>query len=177
MNYDDIRAQLSRTPAVATELLRNASSHIWQATEGPGTWSPFEVLVHLLHAEDDDWIPRARTIVEQGGRTAFTPFDREAGMKKYGAQKPERLLTLFADARRASLAALDGWRLSASMMSLTGIHPEFGRVTLGQLLACWATHDVAHIAQIARTLERHYGESIGPWRAYFSLLRDTPARS
>src|SRR6185369_11178565 len=76
MNYDDIRAQLSRTPAVATELLRNASSHLWQATEGPGTWSPFEVLVHLLHAEDDDWIPRARTIVEQGGRTAFTPFDR-----------------------------------------------------------------------------------------------------
>src|SRR5436190_877607 len=80
MNYDDVRSQLSRTPGVLTELLRNASGRVWTATEGPGTWSPLEVVCHLLHGEDDDWIPRVRTIVEHGGGTPFTPFDREAGM-------------------------------------------------------------------------------------------------
>jgi hypothetical protein len=175
MRYDDVRAQLSRTPAALSELLRDASDRIWRATEGPGTWSPFEVVCHLLHGEDDDWIPRIRTIVENGGRTPFTPFDREAGMKKYGGERPDRLLALFAEARRAGLKTLDEWNLSESMMTLTGIHPEFGRVTLGQLVACWATHDAAHVSQISRTITRHFGESVGPWRAYFSLLRDTPA--
>jgi hypothetical protein len=173
MNYADVRAQLSRTPAVISSLLADASSGLWQANEGPGTWSPFEVLCHLIHGEDDDWIPRIRAIVDEGGRKPFTPFDREGGTKKYGSEPAVRLLTLFADARRSSLETLDNWRLSESMMAFTGIHPEFGRVTLGQLLACWATHDLAHIVQISRTLERHFGASIGPWRAYFSVLRDT----
>jgi DinB superfamily len=174
MNYDDVRAQLSRPPAVLNELLRSAPDGLWRDTEGPGTWSPFEIVCHLIHGEDDDWIPRIRIIVEQGGRQPFTTFDREGGMEKYGSQRPERLLAQFDSARRGSLAVLDGWRLSDSMLTLPGIHPELGQVTLGQLLSCWATHDVAHLAQITRVLVRHYGKSVGPWRAFFSLLRDTP---
>ena len=172
--HDDVRAQLSRTPAVLAELLRGAPDRLWRATEGPGTWSPFEIVCHLLHGEDDDWIPRIRIIVEQGGRTPFMTFDREGGMNKYGTEPAERLLALFDAARRTNLAVLDGWRLSESMLTLTGTHPELGPVTLGQLFACWATHDAAHLAQITRVLVRHYGQSLGPWRAFFSLLRDTP---
>jgi DinB superfamily len=177
MNYEDVRTQLARTPAVLNELLRGAPERLWRATEGPGTWSPAEIVCHLLHGEDDDWIPRIRLIVEQGGRTPFTTFDREGGMNKYGSERPERLLALFETARHTSLAVVDGWRISDSMLALTGIHPELGQVTLGQLLACWATHDAAHLAQITRVLVRHYGQSVGPWRAFFSLLRDAPAVS
>jgi hypothetical protein len=173
--HDDVRWQLSRTPAVLNELLRGAPERVWRATEGAGTWSPFEILCHVLHGEDDDWIPRVRVIVEQGGRQPFTTFDREGGMRKYGNERPERLLALFESARRTNLAVLDDWRLTDSMLTLTGMHPELGQVTLGQLLACWATHDAAHLAQISRVLVRHYGASVGPWRAFFSLLRDAPA--
>jgi hypothetical protein len=167
----EIAARLAETPGVLTALCHGWNDQLWNVTEGPGTWSAREVLCHLLHGEDDDWIPRMALILENGGREPFRPFDREKGFAAYGHESPARLLALFADKRTQSLRALDRWPIDEAAMGATGIHPEFGAVTLEQLLATWVTHDFAHILQIARVAEKHYGQWVGPWRAYFSALR------
>jgi uncharacterized damage-inducible protein DinB len=169
-------ARLARTPPALSAWLEELPAEAWREDEGPGTWSPFQVLCHLLHAEDDDWMPRIRIMLQTTGPRRFTPFDREAGFAKYGHHTPQALLDLFAIKRGANLASLAELQISPVALSRIATHPELGEVTLTQLLACWLTHDVAHIAQIARVLVRYHGAAIGPWRAFFSLLRGEPAR-
>ena len=138
--------------------------------EGPETWSPFVIVGHLIHGERTDWIPRARIILEQGTDRRFTPYDRFAQFQESAAKSLPALLDEFASLRSQNLAVLNDWQLSNAQLDLTGEHPEFGRVTLRQLLATWVAHDLGHIAQVARVMAKQYRDAIGPWRAYLPVV-------
>lgn len=162
---------LQQTPVTLDAWLRHLPAAWLDVDEGPNTWSPRQVLMHLAWGEVDDWLPRINTIVEHGPRQAFTPFDREEGFRRYGGRSVGELLTEFSRLRQESLDGLRRLAVTDSDMAREGRHPEFGAVTLGQLIATWVTHDLTHLTQIGRVLTRHAGAATGPWRAYFSLLR------
>lgn len=164
-------AILERTPSTLGALLRGAPETWARATEGEGTWSPYDVVGHLIHGERTDWIPRARHILA-GDPRPFAPFDRTAQFSESGEKSLEELLSDFADLRGRGVAELLAMSLSESDLVRTGRHPELGEVTLGQLLAAWVVHDLDHVAQIARTMAKVYTGAVGPWAAYLSILRD-----
>lgn len=170
-SLDDARAVLQRTPAVVHGLLAGLPERLLAANEGPGTWSPLDVLKHVLWAEVDDWIPRARMIRERGPAETFQPFDREEGFRRYGGRSAEWLLSEFDRLRQQNLDTLDAWRRDGLDLTAQGRHPELGAVTLEQLIATWVAHDLGHVVQIARVLAKDAGCHVGPWRAYLSLLR------
>jgi len=161
---------LARTPAVLDTLLRRTASSWHAINEGAGTWSAFDVVGHLIFGEETDWVPRARIILEHGEGTEFEPFDRFAQFSRFGGWSLDRLLDRFAELRRANLDTVGGWQLTAAQLALTGRHPELGIVSLRQLLATWAAHDLNHISQIVRVMAKRYTEEVGPWRAYLSIL-------
>jgi len=167
------RASLLQTPRIVEGLIASAPQEALTWREGEGAWNCVEVLCHLADGESTNWIPRVQRILGEGGR--FTPFDREGGFARYAGWTADQLVGEFGQLRRANLDILDGFELTPVHMKLRGEHPEFGPVTLEQLLACWATHDFAHIAQMSRILTRAFGEHVGPWRKYFSLLQGIPA--
>lgn len=167
---DDSLEILRRTPATLDALLRGAPDHWIHADEGESTWSPFDVVGHLLHGEETDWIPRARIILEQGEARAFDPFDRFAQQKKSAGKTLTDLLDTFARRRAENLDVLRLWELTEADMAKRGRHPELGTVTLGQLLATWTAHDLSHVAQISRVMCRQYTSAVGPWRAYLPIL-------
>ena len=168
--FDEALPILRRTPGVLRPLL-NGLPEVWiAATEGPGTWSPFDVVGHLIHGERTDWIPRAEHLLERGEAVPFPVFDREA---MFGASKGRtlsELLDTFEELRRSSLARLDALKLTEADLSRRGRHPELGVVTLGQHLATWVAHDLSHLSQVVRVMARQYTETVGPWRAYLSIL-------
>lgn len=161
---------LERTPAVLDALLRGTRPAWHRADEGPDSWSPFEVVGHLIHAEETNWIPRARSIRDHGEGRAFEPFDRFAHLARFADGPIEDLLDRFAAAREESLATLRGWDLSAEDLARLGRHPEFGAVSLGQLLSTWAVHDLSHLAQVVRAMAKGRAEHVGPWRGYLSVF-------
>lgn len=163
-------AVLERTPAVLRALLGDLPSGWTDASEGPGTWSPYVVVGHLIHGERTDWIPRARLILEQGRSRPFTPYDRFAQFRESEGKSLARLLDEFRDLRAANLETLRGWNLTEAELALEGTHPEFGAVTLRQLVATWVAHDLGHLVQVARTMAVQYRDAIGPWRAYLSVM-------
>ena len=163
-------AVLERTPHTLHSMLADLPDPWIRATEGPNTWSPFDIVGHLIHGERADWIPRARLILDQGPNRRFTPFDRTAMLRESQGKSLGQLLDEFAHLRTESLTTLAGWRLTDAQLALEGEHPELGRVTLRQLLATWVTHDLGHIAQIARVMAKQYREAIGPWRAYLPIV-------
>ncbi len=163
-------AVLARTPSVLRDMLGGLPSQWIERDEGPDTWSPFVIVGHLVHGERTDWIPRARIILEQGANRRFTPYDRFAQFEESAGKSLALLLDEFAVVREENLATLAEWRLSDDHLELTGEHPEFGRVTLRQLLATWVVHDLGHIAQIARVMAKQYRDAIGPWRAYLPIV-------
>ena len=168
-DLDDALAVLERTPPTLSALLSGLAPVWVLATEGEGTWSPFDVLGHLIHGERTDWIPRARHILA-GDSRPFEPFDRNAQFVESRGKKLDELLETFAQLRAESVAALRAMRLSRTDMERTGQHPELGIVTLRQLLATWVVHDLDHVGQIARVMAKAYGDEVGPWRAYVSIL-------
>lgn len=170
-NLDDALAVLERTPAGLSALLSGLPEMWVRATEGEGTWSPYDVVGHLIHGERADWIPRARHILA-GETRPFEPFDRNAQFAESPGRSLEELLETFAELRRESVAALAGMRLTDADLGRKGLHPELGEVTLGQLLATWVVHDLDHVAQVARTMAKAYAAATGPWSAYLSILRD-----
>ena len=173
MDFDlhDGTAVLGRTPAALRALLAGLPLGWTRATEGPETWSAYDIIGHLLHGERTDWIPRARLILAQGPERRFTPFDRLAHVRESRGKALENLLDEFALLRAENLATLGGWQLTDTHLALEGEHPEFGTVTLRQLLATWVTHDLGHVAQTARVMAKQYHEAVGPWRAYLPILR------
>jgi hypothetical protein len=173
LHVADARSRLAETPVVITALCGGWPPHLWTVNEGQDTWCAAEVLRHLLHGEDEDWIPRLRQIMDGHGDRPFVPFDREEGFRKYGAEPPARLLHLFAQKRAAGLQTLDAWTLDPAALDARGTHPDLGAVTLEQLLATWVTHDFAHLIQLGRIAARHYGQWAGPWRAYLSVFRQS----
>jgi hypothetical protein len=138
--------------------------------EGPGTWSPSDVVAHLIGGEETDWVVRARIIVAQGPSRRFEPFDRVGVINRSKDRPLSELLQTFATLRASNLAELAQWRLTVEQLQLTGEHPEFGRVTLEQLLATWVVHDLGHLAQAARVMAKQYRAEVGPWQAYLPVL-------
>ncbi len=173
LNLEDIRRVLNGTPSVLRAVLTPLPAPVLDVNEGAGTWSPMQVIAHLAWGEKDDWIPRIHLTLEKGESVAYTPFDREGGFAMYAGWPLGRLLDEFAQLRQSSLRSLDALNLQPSDFSKKGRHPELGSVTLEQLLATWVTSDCAHLAQIARVLTKYHGQFAGPWRQFFSLLRDT----
>jgi hypothetical protein len=170
-NLDDAVAILERTPASLAALLAGLPETWVRATEGEGTWSPYDVLGHLVHGEHADWVPRARHILA-GETRPFEPFDRTAQFRESEGKSLGELLEVFSKLRRENVAALAGMKLTDEDLNRRGLHPELGEVTLGQLLATWVVHDLDHVAQVARTMAKAYAEATGPWSAYLSILRD-----
>ena len=166
----DVRQSLAQTPRIVEGLIAAAPASALTWRDAEGSWHAVEVLSHIADGEITDWMPRIERILSGGGR--FMPFDREGGFTRYRGWTAEALVGEFGQLRRANLEKLDALRVSESHLRLAGVHPEFGAVTLQELLACWATHDMAHIAQLARLLTRSFGQHVGPWRKYFSLLQE-----
>ena len=163
-------AVLERTPATLRALLAGLPHDWTAATEGPDTWSPYDILGHLIHGERTDWIPRARIILDQDADRRFEPYDRFAQFRESRGKNVDDLLDELAQLRAENLVTLRGWHLTEAQMALEGQHPEFGAVTLGQLLATWVAHDLGHIAQTARVMAKQYRDAVGPWRAYLPVM-------
>jgi DinB superfamily len=176
LNLGDVVAILERTPGSLAALLEGLPETWVTATEGDETWSPYDVIGHLIHGEHTDWIPRARHIIA-GETRPFDRFDRNAQFTDSHNRSLAELLAKFADLRRANIAALVEMNLTTEDLSRTGLHPELGEVTLEQLLATWVVHDLDHVGQIARTMAKVYTDAVGPWSAYLSILRDRPGKS
>ena len=164
------KAILERTPAVLAAGLDGLAEEWVHAREGPDTFSPFDVVGHLVHGERTDWIPRARLILERGESVTFEPFDRFAMRRISAGRTLVELLGEFATLRRANLQLLAGWSLAPSDLERRGRHPELGAVTLRQLLSTWVVHDLSHVAQVARVLAKQYTGEVGPWVAYHPIL-------
>jgi hypothetical protein len=163
-------AVLERTPSALRAMLTGLPSAWTDATEGPETWSPYVIVGHLVHGETTDWLTRAKIILDQGANRRFTPFDRFAQFRESEGKSLLQLLDEFENARRENIEALTSWQLTDTELALQGEHPAFGAVTLRQLLAAWVTHDLGHIAQIARVMAKQYRDAIGPWRAYLPIV-------
>ncbi|MHB0962366.1 MAG: DinB family protein [Gemmatimonadaceae bacterium] len=172
MSFDllDGIALLERTPATLRALLSGLSEAWITADEGPGTFSPFDNLGHLIHGERTDWIPRARLILAQGANRAFEPYDRFAQVRESEGKSVATLLDEFATLRAENVTTLRSWNLTERELSLEGVHPSLGPVTLRQLLATWVAHDLGHVAQTARVMAKRHREAVGPWRAYLPIL-------
>ena len=168
---DESVALLERTPEVLSTMLAGLPDSLVRATEGEGTWSPYDVVGHLIHGEHTDWIPRARHILS-GKTEPFEKFDRNAQFKASAGRSLSELLDDFARLRQQNLTALANLNLEEKDFARTGIHPELGVVTLGQLLATWVVHDLDHIGQVARVLAKYHTTNVGPWTAYLSILSD-----
>jgi hypothetical protein len=166
-------AILARTPATLDALLRGLPDGWIAAHEGGGTWSPFDVVGHLIHGERTDWVPRARMILEHGEARPFEKFDRLAQFTESKGRTLASLLDEFATRRKESLRELAAMRLTDADLDRRGRHPELGTVTLRQLLATWVAHDLDHVVQISRVLARQYSDEVGPWRAYLRVISGT----
>jgi hypothetical protein len=174
MDFDlDFSTQLlARTPRTLAALLAGLPDAWARANEGPDTFSPFDVVGHLIDGEETDWIPRARIILAGGPDPRFTPFDRFRHRTRNVGRSLDSLLTEFDRLREDNLVVLHGWRLSPEALRLPGIHPSLGPVTLAELLASWVAHDLGHLAQVARVMAKQYRDAVGPWAPYMPVLTD-----
>jgi DinB superfamily len=164
-------ALLARTPAALDALLRGLPDVFVLRTEGEGTWTARDVVAHLADLERTDWMPRVQRLLMFGEARAFDPVDREAFRRGARGKSLARLLGEFARLRRRNLDAVRGLELTPKDLARRGRHPSLGVVTLSQLLAAWAAHDLTHLHQIARILAHPYRESVGPWDRYLGVLQ------
>jgi DinB superfamily len=169
-NLDQAVAVLTRTPATLNSLLRGLPDIWGRCNEGKDTWNAFDIVGHLVVGERTDWIPRVRIILENGEARPFDPFDRFAQVKESGGKSLEKLLDDFALLRRENLASLQALILGPEDFSRRGRHLALGVVTLSELLATWAVHDLTHLHQLSRVMAHQYRDAVGPWRAYLGVL-------
>ena len=172
MNFELAKAIeiLDSTPRVLSALLSGISDEWVHTNEGEGTWSPFDVVGHLIHGEKTDWIPRARIILSNGAVKTFPPFDRFAQLEASKGKDINQLLQAFEKIRNENLLTLQSFDLSEKDLAREGVHPVFGKVTLKELLATWVAHDLNHIAQICRAMAKQYKTQVGPWVEYLGIL-------
>jgi hypothetical protein len=163
---------LGRSPNTLRALLDGLGKSWVQGTEGPDTFSPFDVVGHLIDGEETDWIPRARIILAQGPDLRFEPYDRFRHRERNADRSLDSLLAEFTRLRTANLDLLRSWSLTARGLDLPGEHPSLGRVTLRQLLAAWVVHDLGHLAQVARVMAKQYRDEVGPWVPFLPVLTD-----
>ena len=167
---DDAIQMLDRTPHVIHALSLGLPREWSSANEGPDTFTPREVVGHLIHGEVTDWMPRVQSILEKGESQVFEPFDRFGFADKIKGKKLEELLQTFSSLRHGNVDSLKALQLRPEHLDLAGRHPDFGRVTLRELLATWVVHDLTHVSQIVRVFAKQYDETVGPWRAYLGVL-------
>lgn len=169
-DLDNAIAILERTPGALHALLGGLPEAWTAPNEGPDTFSAFDNVGHLIHGERTDWIPRARVVLAQDPNQVFAPYDRFAQYRESQGKTLAQLLAEFAELRVANVATLRSWRLGPRELALQARHPDLGPVTLAQLLATWAAHDLSHVAQVSRVMSRQYRDAVGPWRAYLPIL-------
>ena len=172
-NLEQTFALLASTPATLNALLRNLPEAWTSRNEGGDSWTPTQVIGHLIHCERADWLARARRILEYGESRAFDPLDRAAHLKEAQHASLAELLDKFTHLRAKNLEELRTFHLQPAQLALQGRHPAFGAVTLSQLLAAWAVHDMTHLHQISRILAYQYRDAVGPWSAYLGVLHCT----
>ena len=170
---EEAAAILARTPTTLDALLRGLPDGWIAAHEGSETWSPFDVIGHLIHGERTDWVPRAKIILAHGEARPFDKFDRFAQFAASTGRPLPSLLDEFAMLRRENLHEIAALRLTDADLDRRGRHPELGVVTLRQLLATWVAHDLDHVVQVSRVLARQYSDEVGPWRAYLRIISGT----
>jgi uncharacterized damage-inducible protein DinB len=169
-SLDDALPLLRRTPSILRVWLLDLPDSWTRTNEGPETWSPFDIVGHLIHGERTDWMERVELILAHGDSRPFIPFDRFAQFKASRGKSLAELLDTFAELRDSNLTRLQSLRLKPEDFARPGRHPELGPVTLGQLLATWVAHDLNHLGQIARVMGRQYTDAVGPWVEYLPLL-------
>jgi hypothetical protein len=161
---------LARTPIVIDQMLRYLPDEWITSNEGGETWSPYDIVGHLIHGEQTDWIARLEIILSDSPNKKFTPFDRFAQFHESNGKSINQLLDEFKQLRLINLNLLKSKRITIEDFNRKGIHPDFGEVNLKNLLATWVVHDLDHVAQIARVLSYHYKEEVGPWKKYLRIL-------
>jgi DinB superfamily len=162
---------LTRTPAALDALLRDLPDSWISRNEGDGTWSPSDIIAHLIYAERVDWLPRARRILEFGESKAFDPFDRQGHIPESRGKSPGQLLDEFARVRSENLAELRTLNLRPEDLARRGLHPVLGSLTLAELLATWAVHDLTHLHQLSRVMAHQYRDAVGPFGKYLGVLQ------
>lgn len=170
-NLQQTISLLSHTPAALNALLRDLPETWVLCDEGENTWNAFQVIGHLNHAERADWIPRVNTILQFGEGRAFEPFNREGHAHEIQGKTLDQLLDEFTRLRSENLEKLGALNLRQEDLERRGLHPSLGIVTLSQLLATWATHDLTHLHQISRIMAYQYRETVGPWSRYLGVLQ------
>jgi hypothetical protein len=167
----ELTAVLTRTPATLNALLRGLPDVWVQRNEGIDTWSAGDIVGHLIFGERTDWMPRARIILQSGEARPFDPFDRFAQAKQSQGKSLEQLLDEFARLRKENLVALQDLNLQPQDLKRRGTHPALGAVTLSELLATWAVHDLTHVHQLSRVMAHQYRHAVGPWNTYLGVLQ------
>jgi hypothetical protein len=172
MKFDLDRAVeiLRQTPYSLSRMLDDLSPDWTQSSGDREYWAPYDVIGHLIHGEETDWIPRAEIILDQGENRTFVPYDRLAQFERSKGKPLSDLLTEFGYLRSANVEKLVRWQLTPGQLALKGVHPELGEVTLEQLLATWVVHDLNHVRQIVTHMAARYVDCVGPWKAYLSIL-------
>jgi len=163
---------LETTPSVLSVLLSNVPEEWVDADEGPETWSPFDIVGHLIHGEKTDWVPRMRMILDDDWSDPFPSFDRTVQFEESKGKSLSMLLDEFEERREENVAYLKRQTLTEADLAKTGTHPDLGEVTLKQLLSTWVVHDLSHLRQIARVLAKQYKGEIGPWEAYLPVVHE-----
>ena len=166
---DSAREVLSRTPDTLQAMLTGLPEEWLHGREAADAWSPYQVCGHMLHIEESDWIDRTKVILEHGTTRVFAPVDREAGFARFHGWPLEDLLARFAAVRRSNLDEL-ATLVGPVDLGTRGVHPDFGEVTLAQLLATWTVHDLNHLNQIVKTMAKQYADAVGPWRAFLPVI-------
>lgn len=161
---------LERTPVILESIMGDLSSSWLKSNEGENTWSPYDVLEHLIFGEKTDWIVRVKIILSQSENKMFEPFDRFAQLKEKINKSVTELISEFKNLRKSNISELKSFELKNKDLELKGIHPEFGEITLEQLISTWVVHDLGHIAQISRVMAKQYETNVGPWKAYLGIL-------
>ncbi|MEM9919666.1 MAG: DinB family protein [Bacteroidota bacterium] len=173
MNFDIHKSIeiLSRTPDTLDSMLTGLSEDWLKSNEGIDTWSPYDIVGHLIHGEKTDWIPRAKIILSEAEDKTFVPFDRFAQMNLAEEKDMATLLEEFRTLRAENIKELRAFNMDAATLQRKGIHPELGEANLKELLSTWVVHDLGHIAQIARVMAKQYSTEVGPWKQYLGILK------
>ena len=163
---------LERTPIILYQYLNGLPLEWTNENEGPDTWSPYDIIGHLIHGEKTDWLVRTKIILSQIPDQSFEPFDRFAQFEKSKGKTLNQLIEEFIDLRSNNLQALKAMNITDDQLSLKGKHPELGTVTLSQTLAAWVVHDLGHISQISRVMAKQYKSEVGPWTEYLTIVHN-----